>query len=201
MAEVEDVPPTFGAELKDGFKPATAWVANGIAWMDDIQSFYRERSAIEKDYSAKLNALAKKYFEKKAKKSSGLSVGDTPAMTPGSLENASLTIWTTTLTSVEQRAAQHETFGNDLVTKVAEPLKYFGARFEELRKRHNEYAGKLESERESSYGDLRKTKAKYDAACQEVESKRKKSESHYDKASSRGPQRIELECFEFSQVL
>lgn len=54
--------------------------------MEDIQQFYRERSAIEKEYSAKLATLAKKYYEKKAKKSSGLSVGDTPTMTPGSLE-------------------------------------------------------------------------------------------------------------------
>lgn len=30
--------------------------------------------------------LAKKYFEKKNKKTAQLSVGDTPAMTPGSLE-------------------------------------------------------------------------------------------------------------------
>lgn len=72
--------------LQDGFKPASAWVANGIAWLDDIQSFYRERSAIEKEYSAKLNALAKKYYEKKTRKSATLSVGDTPTMTPGSLE-------------------------------------------------------------------------------------------------------------------
>lgn len=71
---------------QDGFKPANAWVAHGIAWLDDIQSFYRERSAIEKEYSAKLNALAKKYYEKKARKSASLSVGDTPTMTPGSLE-------------------------------------------------------------------------------------------------------------------
>lgn len=61
-------------------------MSNGIGWLEDIQQFYRERSAIEKEYSAKLNALAKKYFEKKSKKSSSLSVGDTPAMTPGSLE-------------------------------------------------------------------------------------------------------------------
>jgi len=61
-------------------------VSGGIAWLDDIQQFYRERSAIEKEYSAKLNALAKKYFEKKARKSSSLSVGDTPTVTPGSLE-------------------------------------------------------------------------------------------------------------------
>jgi hypothetical protein len=45
---------------------------------------------IEKEYSAKLAALAKKYYEKKAKKSSSLSVGDTPAMTPGSLERYTL---------------------------------------------------------------------------------------------------------------
>jgi len=61
-------------------------VGSGIAWLDDIQQFYRERSTIEKEYSAKLKALAKKYFEKKTKKSASLSVGDTPSMTPGSLE-------------------------------------------------------------------------------------------------------------------
>ena len=71
---------------QDGFKPANVWVAGGIAWLDDIQAFYRERSVIEKEYSAKLNALAKRYFEKKTKKSASLSVGDSPTMTPGSLE-------------------------------------------------------------------------------------------------------------------
>lgn len=55
-------------------------------WLDEIQQFYRERSAVEKEYAGKLGALAKKYFEKKARKSSSLSVGDTPTVTPGSLE-------------------------------------------------------------------------------------------------------------------
>ena len=35
-------------------------VANGISWLDDIQQFYRERSAIEKEHGARLNALAKR---------------------------------------------------------------------------------------------------------------------------------------------
>lgn len=61
-------------------------VSSGINWLEDIQSFYRERSAIEKEYSAKLSLLAKKYFEKKAKKTGSLSVGDSPSLTPGSLE-------------------------------------------------------------------------------------------------------------------
>lgn len=77
---------TSTANKQDGFRPAHAWAANGIAWLDDIQGFYRERSAIEKDYAKQLKALASKYFEKKAKKSPGLGVGDTPTMTPGSLE-------------------------------------------------------------------------------------------------------------------
>lgn len=85
MAEV-DVAPRFGAELKDGFKPVNAWVSNGIAWLEDQQQFFRERALIEKEYSTRLSALAKKYYERKAKRSSGLSVGDSPSLTPGSLE-------------------------------------------------------------------------------------------------------------------
>ena len=85
MAAVE-IAPRFGAELHDGFKPVNTWVSNGIAWLEDQQSFYRERAAIEKEYSTKLSALAKRYFEKKAKRSTSLSVGDTPTVTPGSLE-------------------------------------------------------------------------------------------------------------------
>ncbi|KAH7149162.1 hypothetical protein B0J13DRAFT_523807 [Dactylonectria estremocensis] len=183
MAEADAVP-TFGAELKDGFKAANAWVGHGIGWLEDIQQFYRERSAIEKEYSQKLSALAKKYFEKKNKKTSQLSVGDTPAMTPGSLESASLTTWTTQLTTLESRASEIDRYATNLISQVAEPLRFFGGRCEELRKRHSEYADKLEREREASYADLRKVKGKYDAVCQEVETKRKKSESHYDKAKA-----------------
>lgn len=61
-------------------------MSGGIAWLDDIQQFYRERSAIEKEYSAKLSALAKKYYEKKSRKQNSVSVGDNPTVTPGSLE-------------------------------------------------------------------------------------------------------------------
>ncbi|KAF9765101.1 hypothetical protein IL306_002669 [Fusarium sp. DS 682] len=191
MAEV-DAMPTFGSELKDGFKPANAWLGHGIAWLEDIQQFYRERAAIEKEYSAKLTALAKKYFDKKNKKTAQLSVGDTPAMTPGSLESASLTTWTTQLTTLESRANEHDKYANNLISQVAEPLKFFGGRFEELRKRHSDYATKLEQERDASYASLAKTKGKYDTVCQEVESKRKKTESHYDKAKAQNAYQQQL---------
>lgn len=102
MTQVASV--SFGAELKDGFKPVDTWVSNGITWLAEIEQFYRDRSTIEKEYSEKLTALAKRYYDKKAKRSSNLSVGDTPALTPGSLESASLTTWTTQLTTVEARS-------------------------------------------------------------------------------------------------
>ncbi|KJY01397.1 actin polymerization protein Bzz1 [Zymoseptoria brevis] len=179
MAELE-VNPQLGIELKDGFKPVNAWVGGGIAWLDDMQQFYRERSAIEKEYSQKLSALAKKYFEKKAKKTSSLSVGDTPTITPGSLESASMTTWTVQLTTLENRAAEHDRFSNQLVSSLAEPLKHLGLKYEDLRKQHAEYASKLEKERDANYADLRKAKSKYDSVCQEVENRRKKTESSFD---------------------
>ncbi|KAI5290957.1 hypothetical protein KEM54_006900 [Ascosphaera aggregata] len=178
--------PSFGAELK---------VSLGIEWLDEIQSFYRERSAIEKEFSQKIIQLCRRYHERKAKKSSTLSVGETPTMTPGSLEAASLTTWTTQLTAVEAAAQERDKYAADLITKVADPLRWHAIRFEDLRKAHAEYAGKLEKERDSSYADLRKTKGKYDAVCQEVENKRKKAEAAHDhgktKAQAAFQQQIE----------
>ncbi|KKY17056.1 putative actin polymerization protein bzz1 [Diplodia seriata] len=179
MADI-DINPQFGAELKDGFKPVNAWVANGIGWLDEIQQFYRERAAVEKEYAGKLSALAKKYFEKKARKSSTLSVGETPTVTPGSLECASMTTWQVQLSTLESRASEHEQFSQQLVTNLAEPLKQLAARYEELRKFHGDYAAKLEKERDSTYNDLKKVKGKYDNSCQEVENRRKKSDGAFD---------------------
>ncbi|KAF2502351.1 hypothetical protein BU16DRAFT_545742 [Lophium mytilinum] len=190
MAEI-DIAPQFGAELK---------VTNGIAWLDDIQQFYRERSLIEKDYAAKLKALAQKYFEKKARKSSSLSVGDTPTVTPGSLESASMTTWGVQLTTLEGRASEHEGFATSLISNIADPLKNLATRYEELRKYHAEYAAKLEKERDGTYGDLRKMKGKYDSVCQEVENRRKKIDSSFDHGKNKARNAFEQQQLEMRNV-
>lgn len=218
MAEV-DIAPRFGAELKDGFKPVNAWVSYGVTWFEDIQQFYRERAAIEKEYSTKLFGLAKKNFEKKSKRSSILSVGETPTMTPGSLEwcilycaphgyskswpiwySASLTSWTTQLTTLEARAAEHDRFSSELQSQIADPLKSLAARYEELRKSHVEYAAKLEKERDASYSDLKKTKGRYDGACQEVENRRKKTESSFDHGKQKAQSAYQQQLMEMHNV-
>lgn len=183
MTEVE-VAPSFGTVLKDGFKPANVYVANNIAFFDDVQAYFRERSAAEKRYSAELSAIAKKYYDKKAKKSTSLSVGDTPTMTPGSLESASMTTWSTILTKLELVASEHDRLANEFITKIADPIKDVTLKLDAQRKRQVEYAEKLEKEKEAQYAALQKVKTKYDSVCQDVESKRKKSESAFDKAKA-----------------
>jgi formin-binding protein 1 len=101
-------------------------------------------------------------------------------MTPGSLESASLTTWTTQLSTLEACATEHERFSQDLTIQVVKGLEAYRARYEDLRKSHADYQARLMKERDSSYGDLKKTKAKYDSICQEVENRRKKTESSFD---------------------
>ncbi|KAJ5132411.1 hypothetical protein N7448_006569 [Penicillium atrosanguineum] len=193
-----DAAPQFGAELKDNFKPANTWVSNGISWLDEIQQFYRERSVIEKEYASKLTALCKKYYDRKSKKISPLSVGDTPTLTPGSLESASLTTWTTQLSTVEAHAAERDKYATDLVAQVAEPLKHAATQYEEIRKCHVDYHTKLEKERDAAYGDLKKAKGKYDGACQEVESRRKKMESSFDHGKAKAQSAYQQQILEMN---
>ena len=155
-------------------------MANGINWLEDLQMFYRERGALEKEYSQKLTALARKYHEKKGKKIGPLSVGDMPTKTPGSLESASLTTWTTQLATVEKIAAEHDRLGSELQQQIADPIRNVTLRLEEVRKLHVDYAAKLEKERDAAYTSLKRSKGLYDSSCQELESKRKKIESSFD---------------------
>ncbi len=73
-------------------------------------------------------------------------------------------------------------------------------RYEELRKRHAEYADKLEKERDATYGDLRKMKGKYDAACQELENKRKKTESSFDYSKTKAQNAYQQQILEMHNV-
>lgn len=127
-------------------------------------------------------------------------MGDTPSLTPGSLESASLTTWTTQLSTLEARASEHDRYGSDLISQIAEPLKHVAARYEELRKSHAEYSAKLEKERDSSYGDLKKVKGRYDGICQEVENRRKKTESAFDHGKQKAQNAYQQQLMDMRNV-
>ncbi|KAK9479830.1 hypothetical protein V1514DRAFT_327490 [Lipomyces japonicus] len=183
---------SFGTELKDGFKVTEAWVGNGIRWLEDIQAFYRERALAEKEYSMKLLSITKKYFDKKAKKSISLSVGDTPQVTPGSLESASLVTWTEILTQTENIANERDRLSDELTLQVADQLRGLQNRYEDFRKRHVAFDDQLIEERDEVYSELKKSKQTYDASCQVVENSRQKVEKSYDSSKNKANKNYEL---------
>ena len=81
------------------------------------------------------SVLSKRYLEKKAKKSASLSVGDTPVITPGSLESASLTTWTTILDDTENLAKERAMLADSFNAQIADPLRNLAAKYDELRKK------------------------------------------------------------------
>ena len=114
--------------------------------------------------------------------------------------SASLTTWTTQLSTLESRAAEHDRFSSELILQVADPLKNIAARYEELRKSHVEYAAKLERERDISYSDLKKSKGRYDGSCQEVENRRKKTESSFDHGKGKAQSAYQQQIMEMHNV-
>ena len=58
----------------------------------------------------------------KSKLSASLSVGDEPAITPGSLENASLVLWTDLLTQTEAIADEKSNLSREFQSKIADNL-------------------------------------------------------------------------------
>lgn len=116
------------------------------------------------------------------------------------LLSSSITTWTAQLSTLESRAAEHDRFAAELILQVADPLKNLATRYEELRKSHAEYAAKLERERDSSYGELKKTKGRYDGACQEVENRRKKTESSFDHSKPKAQNAYQQQVMDMHNV-
>jgi Skp family chaperone for outer membrane proteins len=114
--------------------------------------------------------------------------------------SASITTWTTQLSTLEARAAEHDRYSSELLLQVADPLKNIAARYEDIRKSHAEYALKLEKERDMSYADLKKTKGRYDGACQEVESRRKKTDSSFDYGKNKAQNAYQQQLMEMRNV-
>lgn len=111
-----------------------------------------------------------------------------------------MTTWTVQLSTLESRAAEHDRYAAELILQIADPLKNLAIRYEELRKSHAEYAYKLERERDSSYGELKKTKGRYDGACQEVENRRKKTESSFDHGKAKSQNAYQQQVMDMHNV-
>lgn len=167
---------SIGNDLKDSFKPTAKWINNGINWINDVEEFYRERASIEKEYASKLKELCKKHFDKKAKNSSLLSVGDEPQITPGSLESASLVLWNEVLTQTEAIAEEKVQFSKDINTKLGDNFLLLKTKSGRIAKHIESIDEYLMSEKTKVEDEVNKAKKYYDSLCESTENARQKTE-------------------------
>ncbi|RLV93823.1 Protein BZZ1 [Spathaspora sp. JA1] len=167
---------SIGNELKDSYKPTVKWINNNINFLADIDEFYRERSTIEKEYSSKLKELCKRQFDKKSKLSASLSVGDEPGVTPGSLECASLVLWTELLSQTEAIANERAKLATDFATMIGSNVMSLKAKCERIVRSTDAINDFLTKEKKGVEEEVNKAKKAYDVLCQATESAREKSE-------------------------
>lgn len=167
---------SIGSELKDSFKETCKWVSNGINWLSDLEDFYKERATIEREYSGKLLELCKRHFDKKAKNSSHLSVGDEPKITPGSLECASVVLWKEVLTQTEALAKEKESLAGDFLVKLCSNLEKLLVKLNKVLRHISSINDYLQAEKKNTEDEVNKAKKSYDHLCQCTENARQKTE-------------------------
>lgn len=178
----------FGHQLPDQLPTIAATLSAQLALENDVASFLAERAALERDYAAKLQTLVRKYREKKTKKEQDISVGPTPTIEWKHAQSTLATHITDLYSTHDATAADHTNLATTL-DQLSDSLSTSTRAREELRKKHAAYASKLLSDREKTYSDKDRAKAKYDELCHELDSQRQKREKaasgdrHADRAS------------------
>lgn len=174
---------SIGNEIKDSYKETHKWVQNNIKWLSELESFYRDRAKLEKEYSDKLSQMVGEYFSKKSGNTVALSVGDTPTITPGSLEAASLVAWNEILSQTEMISKDHNKLANEYEFQIADQMLALNKKCEMILTTIGGFNDELTSKRDQSYHSLEKAKKRYDESCSNMEAARQRqSRSSGDKA-------------------
>ncbi|SMN18933.1 similar to Saccharomyces cerevisiae YHR114W BZZ1 SH3 domain protein implicated in the regulation of actin polymerization [Maudiozyma saulgeensis] len=165
---------SIGNELKDSYKTTYGWVSANIKWLKEIEQFYLQRARIEKEYSEKLNALTSEYLNKTSSSTVLLSVGETPTVTPGSVEIASVVTWNDILAQTESISKDHAKLSNDFEKTVAAQANGLNVKLDFTLTKINGFNNDLEDKKKGAKNDLDKAKKAYDDSCENVEVARNK---------------------------
>ncbi|KAL5524396.1 BZZ1 [Sanghuangporus sanghuang] len=185
----------YGDLLPDQVDRIAALSDTQLGLLSDIREIYKERSALEKEYSTKLALLAKKAADRKAKRMASLVLGDDPSVAWGedtirlsTLDKA----YGQLVNSLDSTAQDHSALSDSLITQVADATKTLEKKHEDMKMKQYEFYQKLLSERDKVYADRQKMKQKYDEECLEVESfRRKQDRSTDDRHASRAAKQFE----------
>ncbi|KAL5482501.1 BZZ1 [Sanghuangporus weigelae] len=205
----------YGDLLPDQVDRIAALSDAQLGLLSDVREIYKERSALEKEYSTKLAVLAKKAADRKAKRMASLVLGDDPSVAWGEDTIRSSTLdkaYGQLVNSLDSTAQDHSALSDSLITQVADETKILEKKHEDMKTKQYEFYQKLLSERDKVYADrqkvrqssklrswnsiltyfFRQMKQKYDEECLEVESyRRKQDRSTDDKHASRAAKQFE----------
>lgn len=179
---------SIGNELHDSFSETQKWVHYNLKWLRDIEQFYRERAKLEHEYSEKLSALTREYFSKKSNHAVTLSVGESPAMTPGSVETAAVVAWNEVLTQTESISKDHWALSRDFEGQVANQLSQIHAKMDSTFNKICSFNGEVVDKREKAYHEANRAKKNYDDACAAMENARNR---HTKSPGDRTKQKME----------
>ncbi|KAI0662254.1 hypothetical protein C8Q70DRAFT_963999 [Cubamyces menziesii] len=174
---------TYGQHLPDQVEKISGLYDAQLELLADVRDLHKERAALEREYAAKLQLLAKKAADKKAKKMPALVLGNEPtkAWDDNTLHKSTLDkAYTQLITAMTDASQDHVNLADALNDKVIEPLKATERKHEESKRKEMQYYQKLLSDRDRVYSDRMKSKQKYDEECQEVETYRQKQERSAD---------------------
>jgi len=93
---------------------------------EQLRDILRERASLEREYAAKLQALAKKTVERKTKRIALLVLGDNPTRVwdAQTLHTSTLdAAYSQFITFMESSAQDHITLADAVTSQVVEPLK------------------------------------------------------------------------------
>ncbi|CCM05936.1 uncharacterized protein FIBRA_08175 [Fibroporia radiculosa] len=174
---------TYGEDLPDQVDRLVNLSDAQLELLADVRELYKDRAALERDYAAKLQALARKAAEKRSKKDSMLVVGSEPTKAWGedTLQRSTCHIaYSQIISSILDSAQAHVNLSDALASQVVDVLKGTERRHEDAKKKQEQYFTKLLSERDRVYASRAKSKQKYDEECNEVETYRLKQERSSD---------------------
>ncbi|KAK0221763.1 hypothetical protein IW262DRAFT_1375858 [Armillaria fumosa] len=179
----------YGTTLPDQVERIATLFDSHLEVISDVRDLYRDRVALEREYATKLQALTKKAIDKKSKMESSFVVGDDPtkAWDERTLKQSTLnTAYAGIIQSMTNTAEDHVNVAEVLTSQVVDVLKALGRKNEETKKKEMQFFQKLVSDRDRTYAERLKNKAKYDEECGEVDIHRQKQgRAHDDRHAER----------------
>lgn len=177
MADEPALDRSYGQTLPDQVDRIATLFDAHLDLISDVRELYQGRAAIEREHAAKLQTLAKKAADKKARMESRFIIGEDPTKSwdTSTLQHNTLGVaYDALIGSILDTTQDHLAVAEALSSQVIEVLQVVAKRNEDARKKEYQFFQKLLAERDRIYADRTKSKQKYDADCEEVESFRQK---------------------------